>query len=113
MTPDEQSLRNLVQQLQDAWNAADSNAFAAPFAENCAFIHIYGGQLDSRAAVEEAHRVIWNGIYKGSRNRYTVQSIRFLGSDAAIVLLEAGLQFQEQGQASEINARPTLVAAKE
>ena len=113
MTPDEQALHDLTRQMQDAWNAADAAGFVAHFVEDCTFIHIYGGQIDGRGAVEEAHRAIFNGVYRGSRNQYTVRSVRFLRPDVAIVLIEARLQFQENGQPREITARPTLIAVKQ
>ena len=51
MTQDEQTLQDLVKNLEDAWNAADHVGFTAPFADHAIFIHIYGGQLDGRAAI--------------------------------------------------------------
>jgi uncharacterized protein (TIGR02246 family) len=110
---DEQLLRDLARKLQDAWNAADEAGFAGPFADDCTFIHIYGGQIDGRAAVQEAHRAILGGIYKDSRNQYTVRDIRFLRPNVAMVLLEAHLRFQEGGESREILARPTLVVVKQ
>jgi uncharacterized protein (TIGR02246 family) len=113
MTQDEQTLHDLVKNLENAWNAADHAGFTAPFADDAIFIHIFGGQLDGREAIEEAHQFIFNGIYKGSRNQYTVREIRFLRSDAAIVLLEAHLHFEVKGEPHEIHTRPTLIATRD
>jgi uncharacterized protein (TIGR02246 family) len=113
MAPDERALTDLVRQLEDAWNTADPAAFAAPFRDDAVFIHLYGGQLDGRAAIEDTHRVIFGGIYQGSRNHWTVRGIRFFRPDVAIVLAEAHLQFSEHGQPREIQARPTLIVVKE
>jgi len=52
MTADEQAIRDILIQLEVAWNGADSRSFAAPFAEDANFIHIFGGQLDGRPAIE-------------------------------------------------------------
>ena len=109
MTTDEKALTNIVQHLCDSWNAGDHAGFAAPFSEDATFIYIFGGQIDGRKAIEEAHGMIFEGMYKGSRNQYTVRNIRFLRPDVAVVLVEAHLQFQE----GEIRARPTLVAVNE
>ena len=113
MAPDERALADLVRQLEDAWNAGDPAGFAAPFRNDAVFIHIYGGQLDGRVAIEGAHRVIFDGIYKGSRNHSTGRGIRFPRPDVAIVLVEAHLHFSEHGQARKIHARPTLIVGKE
>jgi len=113
MMDDERILRDIVQHLQDAWNKGNAADFSAPFADDAVFIHIYGGQIDGRAAIEFGHRLIFDGIYKGSRNQYTVREIRFPRPDVALVLVEARLQFEEEGQARLIEARPTMVAMKD
>ena len=46
MTADPQVIQGIVQHLEDAWNRYDSAGFAAVFAEDATFIHIFGGQLD-------------------------------------------------------------------
>ncbi|HZU26198.1 MAG TPA: SgcJ/EcaC family oxidoreductase [Bryobacteraceae bacterium] len=112
MHEQEQALRELVKQMEDAWNAGDAAGFAAPFTDAATFIHIYGGQIDGRPAIEQAHRFIFGGIYRDSRNQYTVRSVRFLRPDVAMVLVEARLQFRENGEAREIQARPTMIAVR-
>ncbi len=56
--------------------------------------------------------MIFGTIYKGSRVRYSVEKIRFLRPDVAIVFLRQFLQFREGGVASDLEARPTLIAEK-
>jgi hypothetical protein len=58
MTTDEQALHDMVKHLESAWNASDSKAWTSQFADDATFIHIYGGQLDGRAAIEGSHRVL-------------------------------------------------------
>jgi uncharacterized protein (TIGR02246 family) len=110
MTSDEKSLHEMVYQLEAAWNAADGAGFAEMFAEDADFIHILGGYYSGRAAIEAGHRMIFGTIYKGSTVRYSVEKIRFLRPDVAIVYLRQFLQFFEGGAASELEARPTIVA---
>ena len=112
MTNDEKVLHGLVYQLEAAWNAADAAGFAALFAEDADFIHILGGYYTGRAAIEAGHRMIFGTIYKGSTVRYSVERIRFLRPDVAIVFLRQFLQFREGGAASELEARPTVIAEK-
>jgi uncharacterized protein (TIGR02246 family) len=113
MTADEQALSQIVAKLEQAWNAGDSAAFASYFIDDATFIHIFGGQLDGRTAIEAIHRQIFDTIYKGSRNHYTLQRIRFIRSDVALVFVHARLQFSEGGEPREILARPTMMAIKE
>ncbi len=113
MTSEERALHGMVYQLEAAWNTADGTSFAALFAEDADFIHILGGYYTGRAAIEAGHRMIFGTIYKGSSVRYSVEKIRFLRADVAIVLLRQFLQFQEGGAAaSELEARPTIIAEK-
>jgi uncharacterized protein (TIGR02246 family) len=85
MTGEERALHGMVYQLEAAWNAADSASFAALFADDADFIHILGGYYTGRAAIEAGHRMIFGTIYKGSTVRYSVEKIRFLRPDIALV----------------------------
>ena len=96
-----------------AWNAGDSEAFAAPFAEDATFIQIYGGQLDGRRAIEASHRHIFDTIYKGSQASFTLRSVRVVRADVAIVFSRAHLKYFEGSEMREMDARPMLIMAKE
>jgi uncharacterized protein (TIGR02246 family) len=113
MTEDEQAIGKIVGQLEAAWNASDSAGFAAPFMDDATFIHIYGGQLDGRGAIEASHRQIFDTIYKGSYGKFTIQRIRFVRPDVAIVLVQGYLKFHEGGETREMHARPTIIAEKQ
>jgi uncharacterized protein (TIGR02246 family) len=110
MTAGEQVLHDIVKHLESAWNASDSKAWTSQFADDATFIHIYGGQLDGRAAIEGSHRVIFDTIYKGSRLTFTVRSVRMLRHDVAVVWTRA-LVVTAQG--SEVDTRPTMVLVKD
>jgi uncharacterized protein (TIGR02246 family) len=112
MTNDEKALHEMVYQLEAAWNAADGQGFAEAFAEDADFIHLLGGYYTGRAAIEAGHRMIFGTIYKGSTVRFSVEKIRFVRPDVAIVFLRQYLQFREGGAASELEARPTILAEK-
>jgi uncharacterized protein (TIGR02246 family) len=112
MTNDEKALHEMVYHLEAAWNAADGQSFAEAFAEDADFIHILGGYYTGRAAIEAGHRMIFGTIYRGSTVRYSVEKIRFVRPDVAIVYLRQYLQFQDGGSASDLEARPTIIAEK-
>ena len=112
MTNDEKALHAMVYQLEAAWNAADAPAFAALFAEEADFIHILGGYYTGRAAIEAGHRMIFGTIYKDSTVRYSVEKIRFLRPDIAVIMLRQYLQFYEAGRPTELGARPTIIAER-
>src|SRR5207244_6142719 len=95
------------------WNRYDSVSLAAAFAEDANFIQIFGGQLDGRAAIEAAHRHIFETIYRGNHASFVLRSIRFLRPDVAVVFARAHVKFKEGNEAREIETRPTLIVVKE
>jgi uncharacterized protein (TIGR02246 family) len=113
MPADEQVFQEILQQLEAAWNRYDSISFAEAFAEDATFIHIFGGQLEGLAAIEGAHRHIFDTIYKDSHARFELRSIRFLRPDVAVVFARAHVKFKEGNEAREIETRPTLIVVKE
>jgi len=113
MTGDEQAIDDTLKKIEVAWNAADSKAYADIFAEDVTFIHIYGGQLDGRGAVEAAHRHIFDTVYKGSQLRYTLRNVRFVRPDVAIAFSDARLKFYEGNEARELETRPTFILVKQ
>jgi uncharacterized protein (TIGR02246 family) len=122
MLNDEQSIRGIVERLEQAWNHSDSTAFAEVFAEDADFVDILGRHHRGRATIEAGHRQIFDTIYRGSRNTSTVEWVRFLRRDIAVVFLRAELlsrlggavdQARRAAQVSEhpatAQARPTLI----
>ncbi|HTM36945.1 MAG TPA: SgcJ/EcaC family oxidoreductase [Terriglobales bacterium] len=109
---DEQALRDVVRGLETAWNRGDSVAWAEFFAEDADFIHILGGHFSGRIAIEQGHRVIFDTIYKGSTNKYTVNKVRFTSPDSAVVFVLAELKVSREGFPPVLHARPTLVTQR-
>jgi len=109
---DDEAIRKIVKDMEHAWNASDSQAFAAAFVEDATFIHIFGGQLDGRPAIEASHRAIFDTIYKNSVLRFEVRSVRFLRPDVAIAFAQGNITFRDPADKREINARPTLILVK-
>ncbi|HLH53801.1 MAG TPA: SgcJ/EcaC family oxidoreductase [Verrucomicrobiae bacterium] len=105
---DEEALRKLVSTLENAWNSGDSLGWTAQFATDADFIHILGGHFSGHNSIERGHRAIFDTIYKGSTNRYTVQKIRLLAPNIALVFVLAELKVTQPGLPPLIQARPTL-----
>jgi uncharacterized protein (TIGR02246 family) len=113
VTADEQVIQGILQQIEAAWNRYDSISFAEAFAEDANFIHIFGGQLDGRPAIEAAHRHILETIYRGSHASFVLRNIRFLRRDVAVVFARCRVNFKEGNEAREIETRPSLIVVKE
>jgi len=53
--------------------------------------------------------MILGTIYKGSTVRYSVERIKFVRPELALVFLRQFLQFFEGGAARDLQARPTML----
>ena len=110
---DEDAIRQVVQQVQDGWNAHDGKAFAAPFATDADYVVVNGMRATGREEIEKGHTAIFTTIYKDSRNAATVKSIRFLRPDVAVVHVEWNLEFRAGGETRKGHAMNTMVMTKE
>jgi uncharacterized protein (TIGR02246 family) len=108
---DESAIKQIVQQVQDAWNAHDGKAFAAPFAPDADYVVVNGMKIKGREAIEKGHIQIFTTIYKDSHNLGTVKSIRFLRPDVAVVHIEWNLEVRPGGEKGQ--AMNTMVMTKE
>jgi uncharacterized protein (TIGR02246 family) len=113
MTHDEHLIRQIVQQFVAAWNAGDSKGIGAFFAEDADFVNILGQHEYGREAIVNSHRYILETVYKGSRNHYEVEDIRFLSDTVGVAFIRAVLEFQEREQTRRLLARPTMVLKKD
>ena len=110
---DEAALRQIVKQVEDAWNAHDGKAFAAPFATDADYVVVNGMSIKGREAIEKGHTGIFTTIYKDSHNVATVKSVRFLRPDVAVVHVEWSLTFRVGGKPVNAHAMNTMVMTKE
>ncbi|HEY4930167.1 MAG TPA: SgcJ/EcaC family oxidoreductase [Terriglobales bacterium] len=113
MTPEERPLYEIVEKLEAAWNRGDSVAWTELFADDADFIHVLGGHFHGKTDIEHGHRTIFDTIYKGSRNSFEVEGVRFVRPDVAVVFIFANLTWYLNGAEQHIQARPTLVAERD
>ncbi|HLL72385.1 MAG TPA: SgcJ/EcaC family oxidoreductase [Pyrinomonadaceae bacterium] len=110
---DETAVRKIVQQVQDAWNAHDGKAFAAPFAADADYVVVNGMYIKGREDIEKGHTQIFTTIYKDSRNVATIKSVRFLRPDVAAVHIEWNLEFKVNGETRKARGINTMVMTKD
>lgn len=110
---DEAAIRQVVKQVEDAWNAHDGKAFAAPFAIDADYVVVNGMKLNGREAIEKGHTGIFTTIYKDSHNVGSVKSVRFLRSDVAVAHVEWNLEFRMGDKTEKGHAMNTMVMTKE
>lgn len=110
MTDNNHSIYELVRLLEDAWNGSNSQRFASVFAEDADFITVLGKHYNGRESIDAGHRAIFDTIYKGSHNRYTIEGVRFIRPDVVVVFVSANLELADS---RAISARPTMLLIKE
>lgn len=103
----------VVKRLEDAWNAADGEAFAAPFAPDADFVNVRGELHTGRAAIAAGHQQIFDTIYAGSAVRYAVRQARELDDRAMLVHVDATLTVPAGPLAGEIAALASLVLVRD
>ena len=109
----ETAIRRVVQQVEDGWNAHDGKVFAAPFASNADYVVVNGMKISGRDAIEKGHAQIFSTIYKDSKNKATVKSVRFLRPDVAVAHVEWNLEFRLGGETKKAVAMNSMVLTKE
>lgn len=87
----EQVVSDIVGELERAWNAADGEAFARPFAEGADFVNIRGEHFRTRAVIAHGHQAIFDSIYKGSRLRYQLIGARVIAAGVVVAHVKSTL----------------------
>ena len=110
---DRAALENIVDRLEAAWNTMDGPAFAAAFAANADFVTIRGEHYRGRPAIAAGHAAIFRTIYSGSTSRCTVEAVRLLRPQVALVHVHSLLEAPQGPLAGRHAARFSLVVIKE
>ncbi len=111
-TADETAIRANIGQMSNGWNAKSGEQFAKPFAEDADYVVINGMRIKTRRVIAKGHQDIFDTIYKNSNLMLTVDSIRFLKPDVAVVHVSGLLKISEADSARTRNVKITLVMTK-
>lgn len=106
---DRDAVEHIVDRLERAWNAMDGAAFAAPFSGNADFVTVRGEHVRGRADIAAGHAAIFERLYPGSTNRYTVDAVRLLRSEVALAHVRAELDAPRGPLAGRHASRLSLV----
>lgn len=108
-----ESVLNVIQSIYDAWAANDADAFAALYTEDATVVQP-GIHKKNNGDIRTTMAAGFAGPLKGSRVLDEPQSVRFLGSDAAIVITEGGVLMAGQDELPpERRVRATWVLTKQ
>lgn len=110
---DEQALHDLFQQLQEAWNQGNGQAYAAFFTDDADYINVTGAYLKGRQTIATVHQQLFEILFQGSRLEGFVKQIRFLREDIALLHLHGRPRVPGQEiSAPEQYSIQTLVAIR-
>ena len=110
---DRKAVETIVAGMEAAWNAADGGGFAASFAPDADFVTIRAEHFRGRGPIGEGHAAIFRTIYAGSVNRLTVESVRLLRPDVALVHVGSVLDAPSGPLAGRHTARFSAVLTRE
>ena len=103
---DEAAVHAVLEDSYRAWAAGDADGMVAAYTDDASAI-MPGSLRDGREVIRESMAAAFAGPLKGTSTYNEQLSVRFLGSDAAIVLSESGILFPGQSEvpeASKVNA---------
>ena len=97
---DENAIRGIPQQMADAWNTGDSEAFAAVFADDADFVAFEATHLQGRREIAAFHKEAFDTVVKGTRLQCWVKFIRFLSPGLAVMHSHAEITLPGQAEFS-------------
>jgi uncharacterized protein (TIGR02246 family) len=107
---DDRALRALVVRCEAAWNAGDARAWSINMAEDVYLTSALGDRYNGRDLLESGHRYVFDTIYKGSKITLTVEAIRFVRPDVALVHLHQRLMSRLPPGAAASTARQRMMS---
>ena len=110
---DETAIRDNVRQMETGWNRKSGALFAKPFAEDADYVVINGMHIRGREAIDKGHQHIFDTFMKETTLSLSVERIRHLRPDVAIVHVRARGTTPQPAGPRETEARITLVMSKE
>jgi uncharacterized protein (TIGR02246 family) len=87
---DEAAIRRLLDDLTDAWNRGDAEAFSARYRDDGTFTNVFGTFHSGREQFARRHAEVFAGFLKGTSIAMTMRKLRFVRPDVAIVDLDVG-----------------------
>lgn len=83
--PDELAVLELVNGYVAGWNAGDGVALSKPFAQDADLINAMGLYGHGREVIARAYSELLSTVFRATRLRSTIDAIRFVRPDVALV----------------------------
>jgi uncharacterized protein (TIGR02246 family) len=112
---DEKEIRNLIANMQKGWNTGSGETFASSFTEPHDLIVWTGYYIKNNTIQKnaEAHQRIFNTMYKDTQLFYTIDKIKFLSEDIALVHVLGAVDSIGNPRPNDPEVLISIVAQKE
>lgn len=112
MSIDEAAIRANVEQIAKGWNMKSAAEFAKPFAEDSDYVVSNGYHIKSMVANVKEIQVVFETREKHSIVSNTVEQIRFLRPDVAVIHVLGARKVVQGDSTQEVKGRITMVMVK-
>jgi uncharacterized protein (TIGR02246 family) len=99
---EEQAIRRTLATFYEGWNSHDVDKMVSVFADDVDHINVWGEWNRGKEAIHKDLTLVHTGSGKNSQRKHTVQKVRMLGSDVAVV------QVSSEQTSALSSAGPTL-----
>lgn len=82
---DEKAIRAIVVELNNGWSTGNAEPWGRHFTRDADFVALGGHYYKGGDEIRKGHETLFAGRFKNSKQRYEIQSIRFLRNDVAAV----------------------------
>jgi uncharacterized protein (TIGR02246 family) len=111
---DETAVRDLYQELMDAWNKGSGDAFAAVFTQDGDLVAFDGTHFKGREEIAPFHQELFDKWLKGTRLVGRVEDVRFLSPEVALMHAVGSTVMRGKSEPSpERDSIQTLVAVRQ
>ena len=109
----DRQVRAVLDEVYVAWADNGADAFVAPYAQTATAV-LPGTYLPDRQAIRAIMATLFAGELNGSKGLHEVQTIRFVGSDVAVVISKGAMLLAGQTEPDAANrALETWVLASQ
>ena len=111
---DEAEIRSLFEDLLGDWGRGDGEAYGSRFTEDADYVAFDGTRTRGRDEISASHQRLFDKWLKGTHLTGRILSVKFLGSDVALVHATGGTVMRTKTRPSpERDSIQTLVAVRE
>jgi uncharacterized protein (TIGR02246 family) len=107
------ALDRIVTSMTDAWNAGDAAAFSRCFTRDADFVNIFALHVVGREAVAKQHQLIFESIYRGSRNAFSAIDVRELAADVVLAHIAADLSVPDGPLAGNVKTLASAIFVRD